>query len=284
MVQRHLKNSSQSRKKPMRFSRTPLLVRLLFFFVIALPLVTPVNFVVIQPGEAAPLFPKILKINKEYQQRIATYKPDGQMYLLSIWVSNPDAKVLGAEIVQCWVRSDCAVIPRSAVYEKGTDTKTEVKKATAQMKESQNTAIVAAKSLLAKNFPEVETSELGTGALNVSLKNTGGPSGGLIFALGLTELLTPEDLLQGRKVAASGTVSNSGKVGPIGGIAEKVIAAKEAGAELLFMSRDNCEDLPTDVSGISVIAVATLQDALNHLRKPLDSSSAGVIGCTNLSA
>lgn len=268
----------------MRFSRTPLLVRLLFFFVIALPLVTPVNFVVIQPGEAAPLFPKILKINKEYQQRIATYKPDGQMYLLSIWVSNPDAKVLGAEIVHCWVRSDCAVIPRSAVYEKGTDTKTEVKKATAQMKESQNTAIVAAKSLLAKNFPEVETSELGTGALNVSLKNTGGPSGGLIFALGLTELLTPEDLLQGRKVAASGTVSNSGKVGPIGGIAEKVIAAKEAGAELLFMSRDNCEDLPTDVSGISVIAVATLQDALNHLRKPLDSSSAGVIGCTNLSA
>lgn len=268
----------------MRFSRTPLLVRLLFFFVIALPLATPVNFVVIQPGEAAPLFPKILKINKEYQQRISTYKPDGQMYLLSIWVSNPDAKVLGAEIVQCWVRSDCAVIPRSAVYEKGTDTKTEVKKATAQMKKSQNTAIVAAKSLLAKNFPEVETSELGTGALNVSLKNTGGPSGGLIFALGLTELLTPEDLLQGRKVAASGTVSNSGKVGPIGGIAEKVIAAKEAGAELLFMSRDNCEDLPTDVSGISVIAVATLQDALNHLRKPLDSSSAGVIGCTNLSA
>ena len=97
----------------MRFSRTPLLVRALFFFVIALPLATPVNFVVIQPGEGAPLFPKVLQLTQGFEEKIETYKPNGQMFLLSIWVSNPDAKVLGAEIVQCWVRSDCAVIPRS---------------------------------------------------------------------------------------------------------------------------------------------------------------------------
>jgi Lon-like protease len=268
----------------MRFSRTPLLVRALFLFVIALPLVTPVNFVVIQPGEAAPLFPKILKINKDFDQRITTYKPDGQMYLLSIWVSNPDAKILGAEIVQCWVRADCVVTPRSVVYEKGTNTKTEVKKATAQMKISQHTAITATRALLAKNFPKVDTSELVDRALNVTLKNTGGPSGGLIFALGLTELLTPDDLLQGRKIAASGTVSDSGKVGPIGGITEKIIAAKQAGVELLFAARKNCEDLPTDVSGISVVAVATLQEALDYLQKPIRSSSPRVSGCTNLGA
>lgn len=268
----------------MRFSRTPLLVKLLFFFVIALPLVTPVNFVVIQPGEATPLFPKTLKIQKDFAQRIITYKPDGQMYLLSIWVSNPDAKVLGAEIVQCWVRGDCAVIPRSVVYEKGTDTKTEVKKATAQMKVSQDTAITATKALLAKNFPQITTSDLVDQALDVKLKNTGGPSGGLIFALGLTELLTPDDLLQGRKVAASGTVSKAGKVGPIGGITEKIIAAKKAQAQLLFIAKDNCEDLPTDVSGISVVAVATLQEALDYLQKPIDPSSPGVSGCTNLGA
>ena len=102
----------------MRFSRTPLLVRVLFFLVIALPLATPVNFVVIQPGEGAPLFPKVLKLKQGFEEKIETYKPSGQMFLLSIWVSNPDAKVLGAEIVQCWVRSDCAVIPRSVVLKK----------------------------------------------------------------------------------------------------------------------------------------------------------------------
>ena len=172
----------------MRFSRTPLLVRALFFFVIALPLATPVNFVVIQPGEGAPLFPKVLQLKKGFEEKIETYKPDGQMFLLSIWVSNPDAKVLGAEIVQCWVRSDCAVIPRSAVYQKGTNTKAEVKKSTAEMKVSQNTAVAATKLILQKKFPDVDTSELVDGALNISLKNTGGPSGGLVFALGLTEL------------------------------------------------------------------------------------------------
>jgi PDZ domain-containing protein len=176
------------------------------------------------------------------------------------------------------------VIPRSVVYEKGTNTKAEVKKSTAEMKVSQNTALAATKSLLEKKFPDVDTSELVDAALDISLKNTGGPSGGLIFALGLTEFLTPADLLQGRKIAASGTITATGKVGPIGGITEKIIAAKRVGATVLFASQENCEDLPTDVSGISVIAVSTLEEALEYLQKPLGSSARGVIGCTNLSA
>jgi len=170
------------------------------------------------------------------------------------------------------------------VYKKGTDTKTEVKKANAQMKVSQSTSLRATKSLLARNFPQVDTSHLVDGRIDVSLKNTGGPSGGLIFSLGLAELLTPEDLLQGRKIAASGTVSNTGRVGPIGGITEKLIAAKKAEVELLYISKENCEDLPTDVSGISVIAVSSLQEAVAHLQKPTSTSSPGVIGCTNLGA
>jgi PDZ domain-containing protein len=152
------------------------------------------------------------------------------------------------------------------------------------MKVSQNTALAATKSLLEKKFPDVDTSELVDAALNIALKNTGGPSGGLIFALGLTEFLTPADLLQGRKIAASGTITATGKVGPIGGITEKIIAAKRVGATVLFASQENCEDLPTDVSGISVIAVSTLEEALEYLQKPLGSSARGVIGCTNLSA
>jgi PDZ domain-containing protein len=176
------------------------------------------------------------------------------------------------------------VIPRSVVYEKGTNTKAEVKKSTAEMKVSQNTALAATKLLLKKKFPDVDTSELVDGALNISLKNTGGPSGGLIFALGLTEFLTPADLLQGRKIAASGTITATGKVGPIGGITEKIIAAKRVGATVLFASQENCEDLPTDVSGISVVAVSTLEEALEYLQKPVGSSARGVIGCTNLSA
>jgi len=99
-------------------------------------------------------------------------------------------------------------------------------------------------------------------------------------------------LAQGRKIAASGTISATGKIGPIGGIAEKIIAAKKAGATLLFASQENCDELPTHVSGITVVAVSRLSDAVTYLQKPVEvqgakahsSSSRPVIGCTNLGA
>lgn len=74
----------------MRFSRTPLLVKALILITMVLPLVAPLNFVLIQPGEGSPLFPKVLQVK---QSPLPTYKVNGQLYLLSIYVTNPDAKV-----------------------------------------------------------------------------------------------------------------------------------------------------------------------------------------------
>jgi PDZ domain-containing protein len=156
------------------------------------------------------------------------------------------------------------------------------------MKVSQNTAVLAAKRVLTAQYPEVDISGLTNSSLTVTLANTGGPSGGLIFALGIIELLTEEDLLQGRKVSASGTISESGVVGSIGGISEKIIAAKKAGSTLLFASRDNCDDLPSRVSGISVVAVDTLQEALKYLQNNAPDGEKSpaprgeIVGCTNL--
>jgi PDZ domain-containing protein len=73
-------------------------------------------------------------------------------------------------------------------------------------------------------------------------------------------------------------------VGAIGGIAEKIIAAKKAGASVLFASRDNCDEIASNVSGISVVAISTLDEAMNYLRKAPDSNFRGVTGCTNLGA
>ena len=270
----------------MRFSRMPFLLKALFLVVLVAPLALPMNFVVIQPGEATSLFPKVLKISRG---DVTTYPTRGQMYLLSIWVSNPDAKVLGYQVVQCWAQADCVVMPRSVIYQRDTDTKSEIKKSTKQMKASQSTALSAARALVEEKFPNTDITRLQAKDIKVELKNTGGPSGGLIFALGIVELLTSEDLLQGRKVAASGTISATGKVGPIGGIAEKIIAAKKSGATLLFASRGNCDELPTHVSGISVVAISRLADAVAYLENPVNSApgasgSREVVGCTNLRA
>ena len=265
----------------LRFSKTPRLLTLFFALLFAVSLLTPVNFVVIQPGEGTPLFPKVLKVK---DSDVKTYAPHGQIYLLSIWVSTPDAKILGAEALGCWVRAECVLFPRSVMYKKDTNSVKEEKKAQKEMKVSQSDAMTATKKYLAKNYPAINTSQLSDSSLKVSLPNVGGPSGGLIFTIGLIDLLTPQDILQGRKIAGSGTISADGNVGPIGGISEKIIAAKKAGATVLFASRDNCDEIATTVSGISVVAISTLEEAMDYLRETPNSNFRGVSGCTNLGA
>jgi PDZ domain-containing protein len=265
----------------LRFSRTPRFITIFLALVFIAAIFTPVNFVILQPGNGTALFPKVLTVKSSAAK---TYKPNGEIYLLAIWVSTPDAKVLGAEALGCWARADCVVFPRSVIYKRNTSSKAEEVQSKKEMKVSQSDALTAAKNLLARRYPTIDTSRLSDSSITVKLPDTGGPSGGLIFSLGLIELLTPEDLLQGRKISGSGTISANGSVGAIGGIAEKIIAAKKAGASILFASRSNCDEIPKDVQDISVIAISNLNQAVDYLQQPLSPRSAGVTGCTNLGA
>ncbi|MEY4967391.1 MAG: hypothetical protein RIQ73_90, partial [Actinomycetota bacterium] len=94
---------------------------------------------------------------------------------------------------------------------------------------------------------------------------TGGPSGGMIFAIGVIELLTPRDILDGRHIAGTGTISIDGKVGPIGGINEKIRAAHKAGAKIFLAPLGNQGDITNPPQGITLLLVATLTDAMNAL-------------------
>jgi len=268
-----------------RKSARPGPAKVLIPLLLIAPLLLPVNFVFVNPGEGTPLFPKMLKLSSSQSvSGVKTYPVDGQMFLLSIYVTNPETVILGYQVLQCWAKATCVVTPRSVVYPKQTDDDNELAIGKKEMKKSQSSALVATKKLLAKEYPDINLSKLTDNSLNVDLKDTGGPSGGLIFALGLTELLSPENLLQGRKIAATGTISTSGAVGSIGGVQEKIVAAREAGVELLFISRENCDDLPDVVKGVRVIAVSTLEEAITALKKSKNSNFRGVQGCTNLTA
>jgi len=267
---------------PVRFNHTPRLVRLLLTLVLTLPLVLPVNFVLINPGEGNPLFPKLLNVQSTPESPVKTYPVDGQMYLLSIWVTNPETEILGYQVLRCWAEKDCVVVPRSVVYQRETNDKAEIASGQKEMAKSQSSALLATKELLTKYHSEIDLSEMTDASIKLSLKNTGGPSGGLIFALGLTDLLTPENILRGRKIAATGTISAQGKVGPIGGVEEKITAARKTGTEIIFISRKNCDEVPETVQGVGVIAVSTLEEAYKILINSQDSNFQGVKGCTNL--
>jgi PDZ domain-containing protein len=97
-------------------------------------------------------------------------------------------------------------------------------------------------------------------------REVGGPSAGLMWGLGLYDLLTPGDLTDGRTIAGTGVITPDGSVLPIGGIEEKVVAAQEAGAQAVLVPRDNMvEARAAGGDGVQLVAVATFQDALDYL-------------------
>lgn len=102
--------------------------------------------------------------------------------------------------------------------------------------------------------------------IDIKLADVGGPSAGLMFALGLLDRLTPEDLTGGEFVAGTGTINDDGEVGPIGGVSMKTIAAREAGAEFFLTPEENCAtaaENPPD--GLTLVRVSSLDDALAAL-------------------
>ena len=112
--------------------------------------------------------------------------------------------------------------------------------------------------------------------VKIKLAETGGPSGGLIFALGIIDKLTSQDLVRYRNIAGTGTITTDGRVGPIGGIAEKIIGAKNAGVELFLTPVENCTDINneekvasnTDKKVMKIVPVATLNEAISVLKLP----------------
>jgi PDZ domain-containing protein len=102
--------------------------------------------------------------------------------------------------------------------------------------------------------------------VKISVGDVGGPSAGLMFSLGIYDKLTREDITGGRFVAGTGTISPEGRVGPIGGIQQKLVAAHDAGATLFLTPTQNCADaVATAPKGLRLIRVDTMHGALQAL-------------------
>jgi Lon-like protease len=101
---------------------------------------------------------------------------------------------------------------------------------------------------------------------NIRLANVGGPSAGLMFSLGIVDKLTPGSLTGGKFVAGTGTIDDSGTVGPIGGIPLKMIGARDAGAQYFFSPAGNCAEAAADTpKGLTLVKVKNISDAMTSL-------------------
>jgi PDZ domain-containing protein len=102
--------------------------------------------------------------------------------------------------------------------------------------------------------------------LQIELDEIGGPSAGLMFALGIVDKLRPEDLTGGKVIAGTGTIDDAGRVGPIGGIPQKLRGAKAAGAVAFLVPAENCAEAQRNaVDGLTMAKVGTLDEALTAL-------------------
>lgn len=102
--------------------------------------------------------------------------------------------------------------------------------------------------------------------VRIQLENVGGPSAGMMFALGIIDKLTEGELNGGENIAGTGTISGSGEVGPIGGIQQKLYGARTAGASWFLAPASNCNEVTGHIpDGLTVFSVATLDEALDAL-------------------
>ncbi|MEO8851020.1 MAG: PDZ domain-containing protein [Allobranchiibius sp.] len=116
--------------------------------------------------------------------------------------------------------------------------------------------------------------------VDVNAGDVGGPSAGTMFTLAIYDKITPGPLTGGNKIAGTGTIAEDGTIGPIGGIRQKMIGAKNAGAKYFLAPVSDCTEARGHVpSGLTVVRVGTFAEALASVKRVASNKVAGLPTC-----
>lgn len=109
----------------------------------------------------------------------------------------------------------------------------------------------------------------------------GGPSAGMMFALGIYDVLSDGDLTGGKAIAGTGTIDDSGAVGPIGGIREKLYGAQAGGVQWFLAPEANCAEVVGQVpQGMHVVKVGSFEQAKEAVESIAHGSGASLPSCS----
>jgi PDZ domain-containing protein len=116
----------------------------------------------------------------------------------------------------------------------------------------------------------------------VNLGSVGGPSAGMMLALGVYDKLTPGALTDGEHIAGTGTITAEGDVGAIGGIRQKMYGAKNAGADWFLAPASNCDEVVGHIpAGLQVFAMSTLEQGIDIVKTVADGGDTSKLAtCT----
>ncbi|MFF4410687.1 PDZ domain-containing protein [Streptomyces sp. NPDC001262] len=187
----------------------------------------------------------------------------GQLRMTTIMATGPQTDVMLGDVVDGWFRTDRAVMPHDAVYPSGQSDRQIEQHNLAEMAKSQDAAAAAALGYLQRSPKDVK--------VELRLADVGGPSAGLLFALGVVDKLNGNgsggDLTGGRTIAGTGTIDPDGSVGAVGGVSLKTQAAKRDGATVFLVPKAECRDAQAELpKGMQLIPVTELSDAVASLK------------------
>ena len=202
----------------------------------------------------------LTKLGYPVQTYVKTMTPGGAatglLQVNDVITAVDGTKVTGPNKLVELVQAKPAGTPRTITYTRGGQS---------------GTAKITTKKDNDSNSPrlgvEIGTKQPSPYNVKIDLSKIGGPSAGLMFTLGIMDKLEPQDLTGGKIIAGTGTIDDDGNVGPIGGIPQKLVGAKDAGAQIFLVPKDNCaEALKNAVPGLPMAEVATVDDALTALK------------------
>ncbi|MDR3116554.1 MAG: hypothetical protein LBT91_01775 [Bifidobacteriaceae bacterium] len=154
------------------------------------------------------------------------------------------------------LNSESVLLPLEAVYPQNATEEQYKEQTKKMMTDSQNTAITAAyKYLKMEKYPKTV----------ISIDNIGGPSAGLMFALGIINIIKQTSLAGNNIIAGTGQITADGQIQAIGGIDQKIFTARTFGAKYFLAPKSNCSDILAKHDGIKIIAVSKLSQTVDIL-------------------
>lgn len=236
----------------------------------------PLPFSIAQPGTTADVLGKDQGIEVITISGTPVRAPQGQLRMTTILATGPSASLDFSDVADAWFRTDRAVLPKSSVYPTGESDQEIQQHNLGQMKESQDSATLAALGYLKLDPKKVK--------VELHLADVGGPSAGLLFSLGIVDKIDGNgnggDLTGGRVVAGTGTIEPDGTVGAVGGVALKTQAAARDGATVFLVPKGECSQAQVELpKGLRLVPVTTLSDAVSSLRSLDQGQESKVPSC-----
>ena len=153
-----------------------------------------------------------------------------------------------------WVTPSAKIRPTSGVSDAFTDVPADTRPV--RTTSSRSLAVIRKIAGIDVANYDVHVNVIGGGQID-------GPSAGLAVVLAMLSAIQRRPLRQ--DVAVTGEVSIQGKIKQVGGIAEKIYGARQAGMRKIVVPEENHQDVPADVKGIDVVCASTIDDVLAHV-------------------